>query len=42
MPTGRRTSGSTQEHPESAAAWERLSVMIVDVNVATDYVVIAD
>jgi hypothetical protein len=31
-----------QEHPESAAAWERLSAMIVDLNVATDYVVIAD
>ena len=31
-----------QEHPESAAAWERLSAMIVDLNVATDYVVIAE
>lgn len=31
-----------QEHPESAAAWERLSAMIVDLDVATDYVVIAE
>lgn len=31
-----------REHPESAAAWERLSAMIVDLNVATDYVVIAE
>ena len=31
-----------QEHPESGAAWERLSAMIVDLNVATDYVVVAE
>ncbi|HEY5978277.1 MAG TPA: hypothetical protein VIT41_01470 [Microlunatus sp.] len=31
-----------QQHPETAAAWERLSEMIVDFNVATDYVVISE
>jgi len=31
-----------QQHPETAAAWERLSEMIVDFEVATDYVVIAE
>lgn len=31
-----------QQHPESAAAMERLSAMIVDLDVATDYVGIAE
>ena len=30
------------EHPESAAALERLAAMIVDLNIATDYVVLAE
>ncbi len=42
MPNARRTSGSTRTHPESAAALERLAPMIVDLNIATDYVVIAE
>ncbi|HEY5784478.1 MAG TPA: hypothetical protein VIT65_06860 [Microlunatus sp.] len=31
-----------EQHPETAAAWEQLSEMIVDLAVATDYVVIAE
>ena len=31
-----------QENHESAAAWERLSAMIVNLDIATDYVVIAE
>jgi hypothetical protein len=31
-----------QAHPESAAAFDRLFAMIVDLEVATDYVVIAE
>ena len=30
------------EQPESAATWQRLSAMTVDLAVATDYVVIAE
>jgi hypothetical protein len=40
--SGEENERFDREHPESAAAWERLSSMIVDLEVATDYVVIAE
>jgi hypothetical protein len=40
--SGEENERFDQEHPESAAALERLSAMVVDLNVATDYVVIAE